>query len=70
MSYDGTMMVRIRSSQLSKFKKHCSTKLGRPYQEVMREMINAFNDGRLTITPTEEQKQSHGELYNVDRKQP
>lgn len=57
------MHIRVSSSELDIFKKKSERVTGKPYQMLVREMITAFNDGRLRIVPTEEQKQNLGELY-------
>ena len=61
---DSTLMVRLDTEQLQRFKRNCLADLKRPYQEVLREMIEAMNDGRLTIKPTKEQKNAQRKLYN------
>ena len=63
---DGDLRIRIASSDLDRFQKKSKNITGKPYQLMLREMIKAFNDGRLRIIPTEEQKSQLGELYNVD----
>ena len=57
--HDGRIQMRLPSEDILAFGKRC-TKMNRPYQDVLREMIVAFNEGRLTITPTPELK----ELYD------
>lgn len=63
---DDDLRIRISSSELENFKKKSIRVTGKPYQLLTREMITAFNNGRLRIVPTEEQKTELGELYNVD----
>ncbi|AUR82101.1 hypothetical protein NVP1021C_38 [Vibrio phage 1.021.C._10N.222.51.F9] len=63
---DGDLRMRIAASELDIFQKKSKRVTGKPYQLLLREMIKAFNDGRLRIVPTEEQKSQLGELYNVD----
>lgn len=63
---DGDLRMRIAASELDIFQKKSKSVTGKPYQLLLREMIKAFNDGRLRIVPTEEQKSQLGELYNVD----
>lgn len=65
---DGELRMRIKDSELDAFKKKSIRITGKPYQLMLREMIMAFNDGRLRIVPTEEQKSQLGELYHVENK--
>ena len=68
---DGNINMRANQTELDIFIAKSKRATGTPYQVLIREMITAFNDGRLRIIPTEAQKASLtylGELYNVDRK--
>jgi predicted DNA binding CopG/RHH family protein len=60
---DGRLDMRVNSTELEIFMKKCDRVTGKPYQMFLREVITAFNDGRLRIKPTDEQKQI-GELYS------
>jgi len=53
---DGRLTARIDQEILDKFKVKCQTTLGRPYQEVVRELIEASVDDRLTIKPRKQYK--------------
>ena len=61
---DGDLRMRMSQSELERFQEKSKLVTGKPYQLLLREMITAFNDGRLRITPTEAQKTQLGELYN------
>lgn len=64
---DDSLVVRVESKSLDRFKKNCLKQTGKPYQLFVREMVDAFNDGRLRIKPTPEQATYvTGELYNVN----
>jgi hypothetical protein len=63
---DGVLRIRVPQDCLDKFQEKSKMIMGKPYQALIREMITAFNEGRLRITPTEEQKQQLRGLYDVD----
>lgn len=60
--------VNFRCDHIEKkrFMDHCRLKLKRPYQDVLREIVEALPSGRVTIKPTETQKRAIKETYNVD----
>lgn len=60
---DTTLQCKIRKDDYQYFLEKC-TGLNRNYTSVLREMVVAFNDGRLTIKPTEEQNRTLGEMYD------
>lgn len=55
-NFDDTLIMKIHKSDLDKFKNKCTK--AKPYQVVLREIIGAFNDDRIRIIPTDEQKAS------------
>lgn len=63
---EGDLRIRMSQSELNTFQKKSLLVTGKPYQLLLREMITAFNCGRLRITKTEEQKTQLGELYDVN----
>lgn len=66
MAKTGELSLRIDDETITVFKNKCSDELKRQYQNVVREMIEAFNEGRLKIKPTESQKNAIGSLYDVN----
>ncbi len=56
-NFDANLAIRINRDDLDTFKTK-STGLGKAYQVVVREVIKAFNENRLQIIPTNEQKES------------
>lgn len=63
---DGELNVRISSSTLDVFKQKTSH-IGVPYQVMLRNIIEAFNNGNLRIIADENTKNTIGGLYDVDR---
>lgn len=57
----GDLRIRISPQELDIFQKKSLRITGKPYQLLLREIITAFNDGRLQIVPTETQKK--GNIY-------
>jgi hypothetical protein len=62
---NGRCAFRVNSEMLETFETKC-TGLSREYQHVLRELISAFNDDRLQINTTDEQKETLRNLYNVN----
>lgn len=60
---DDTLSMRVNAKELEIFKRKSERVTGKPYQLFLREMISAFNDGRITIIATEEQKRELEGLY-------
>lgn len=60
LKLDESLVVRVNSDELNKFKTKCE-KAKKPYPNMIREIITAFNEDRINIIPTEEQK----ELLNI-----
>lgn len=53
---DDHIAARINGEVKSKFLQKCG-KLKKGHGEMIRNMIRALNDGRLTIKPTDEEKE-------------
>ena len=60
MAKDAVLFVRVEEDALNKFKVKCKP-LGE-FSDVVRDIITAFNEGRLRIKPTDGQKQLNLEL--------
>ena len=57
------LAVRIDEKVLQEFKTICKMKFHREHQDVVKELITAFADGRVSITPTEAQENLINEVY-------
>lgn len=55
--FDDNLAVRIFKNDLALFKRKCDD-IGKPYQLMVREIVKAFNEDRVRIIPTDEQKES------------
>ena len=64
---DGDLRIRANQKSLETFEKKSLAVTGKPYQMFIREIIDAFNEGRLRIIPTEEQKTQLGGFSAVLR---
>ena len=60
-SLDTFINVRMRKADVEKFDERCA-EIDKPRYQVLRELIEAFNDNRLSIKPTDQQKKSM-EMY-------
>ncbi len=60
---DGDLRMRMSEKELDVFKTKSTRVTGKPYQLLLREIITAFNDGRLRIVSTEDQKAQLGKFY-------
>jgi len=60
---NGDLRVKVSSQELEIFIQKSERQLRKPYPHFIREIISAYNDGRLRIVPTEDQKRELGELY-------
>lgn len=60
---DDSLNMRVNSIVLKEFQEK-SREVGKASQELIREFMKAFNEGRLNIQLSESQK----EIYNVNRK--
>jgi len=63
MALDDTYSMRVNKKEAQSFRKHCTTKLGIPHQDITREMHKALVEGRLTITRPEEHREALEALY-------
>lgn len=55
---------RVNNDDLKKFRDRCRTEFTRDPNDVARELIKAFAEGRIKIQPTEAQKNERSELYH------
>lgn len=55
------MSVRVDSDEFAAFRVTCKER-GVEYSDTVRELITAYNDNRIKITPTDSQKE-HLEIY-------
>jgi hypothetical protein len=58
------MGIRVDEDLMKQFKDKCKNDLQRPYSSVFREIMQAFIQGRLKITPTQSQVETFGALYD------
>lgn len=54
----GSLNVRAETKSLNTFKRKCRA-IGKTHSDVIRDMIYAFNEGRLRIELTDKQKEIH-----------
>ena len=59
--FDGWLTVRVNQKELDVFEKKSKRATGKDKAVLIREMVTSFNDGRLRIIPTGDQK--NNELY-------
>lgn len=59
-----TIHVRIPSDDLEQFSRKCIEDFHRKPNDVLRELIRATAEGRVTITPTEGQATQNKDLYS------
>ena len=61
---DENIHIRVSGEALERFKTKCEEMTGRPYQSMIREFIDATNEGRLKIKRPVNQKKAPSEgLY-------
>ncbi|MGB0467731.1 MAG: hypothetical protein ACPGF7_09425 [Pontibacterium sp.] len=58
-----TMAVRVDEQTLETFKQHCAEKLGTDYYDIIRDVLVALPQGRVTIALTDEQRAAKEGLY-------
>jgi hypothetical protein len=63
VTLDDALRLRINCKELNIFRQKAQRANGKPPSQLLREFITAYNDGRLRIIPTEDQKAELGELY-------
>lgn len=64
---DDRLDMRVNKEVKQAFMDRCN-KAGRQYQEVLREVMTAFNEGRLRIEVSEEQLNNLENFYHVPGK--
>lgn len=57
--------IRVTPDLKQRFSERCAEH-GREWYDVVREFMEAYTDGRVTITPTEAQLKAMKETYNVN----
>ena len=60
-----TLSLRVNLEMFNKFKAKCDA-LGRPYYSVLRELMTAFAEGRVTIKVPPSQQKTLKEIYSDD----
>ena len=60
---DDDLRMRVSKKALAEFKKKSMRITKKPYQIFIREIIDAFNNGKLIIVEDEETKREKEELY-------
>ena len=58
-----TLHLNINQDHFDSFERKCSEKYHVKHTDMLREMIQAFNEGRLTIRPSQNQKHLFSEVY-------
>lgn len=56
--------MRVDPKAMEKFKKKCMSVHNKQHTDMIRELIDAFNEGRVRIITTEEARKSREELYH------
>ncbi len=56
--------VRVSTKDWGDFKQKCAEKYHKDHNDQLRELIKAFNEGRVTIRLTTGQSNQHKDLYN------
>lgn len=60
--------LRIGEGDLQNFKTICKSKYHRDHNDMARELLIAFAEGRVTLTPTEGQDNLINEVYTKGEK--
>lgn len=63
---DDQFRMRFNSKQFQAYKDKVKELTGRSHTDFTRELLIAFTEGRVTITPSPTQKNFLKDVYNVD----
>jgi len=66
---DARFMIRVNSEKMNQYRESAATTYGKDSNDLLRECMDALVDGRLRITPTDEQLKTlktREDLYDVN----